>query len=327
MQHTNKKIRKFLKLEWSSTPSKAMPHGLWGIISVVTGLYLIAHSITGNLEPYERSSNSSSSMPPYVLALYSISSLFNAIAGYRLTHKAWAEMRSVFKQCALLQISLVYFVIRFSCLFSTEASAWSRHGGLGAIRIGIRLLDGAFALSTFLCILAFQKTALDQWTNSTNTNNTKCISVAVSIGSMALLLLSIYPLQLALFGQEWWVCIQNRYPAQSTSMVAFIYVPTTVTFSLILFGATLYQRGILSNVQFGAGSGVIVMVCVVGTVLTQELHVLNVSTQRIYLPCHEPDFGSMEGDLVKALDFSRYARRILTAALNVEFENDLYENE
>ena len=139
------------------------------------------------------------------------------------------------------------------------------------------------------------------------------------------MLLATYPIQLAILGQEWWDCIQERYPMQAPGMVAFIYVPATVTFSLILFGATLYQRGILSDVEFGLGATAIVMVCLVTTVLTQELHIPDVSTQRIYLPCEEPVRGTLEADIVKALDFSRYARVVLTSTLGVEFDNSLYE--
>jgi len=60
------------------------------------------------------------------------------------------------------------------------------------------------------------------------------------------------------------------------------------------------------------------------TVLSQELHVPDISTQRIYLPCLEPEEGSTEAYLVKAWDFSLYARIFLSAAFNVRFENDLY---
>jgi len=305
---TGSKTRKFLKLNWFGSPSKSVPHGLWGIVSVLTGLYLISHSISGNLEPY-----SSTKSSPLILILYSISTLFNAIAGYRLADKAWVETRTIFKQCAILQVCLVYYVIRFSSHFS-EASFWPR---INRVTLPvIQLMDVTFSISTFLCILLFQQVARVQWEKS------KSISFGISVGSMALLLLSVYPIQLVIFGQDWWDCIQHRYEAQSIGMVAFIYVPSTVTFSLILFGATLYQRGILSDVEFGAGSALIVMVCLVGTVLSQELHIPDVSTQRIYLPCVEPEIGSTEAVLVRTLDFSRYARMILTAVLNVDFEDE-----
>lgn len=306
---TGSKTKKFLKLSWLGTPSKSMPHGLWGIVSVLTGLYLVSLSISGNLEPY-----SSTKSSPLILILYSISTLFNAIAGYRLSDKAWVETRTIFKQCALLQVCLVYYVIRFSSHFSEASFSWPRIN-TGALLV-TQLMDVTFSISLFLCILLFQKVAYTQWEKS------KCISIGISVGSMALLLLSVYPIQLVIFGQDWWDCIQHRYEAQSIGMVAFIYVPSTVTFSLILFGATLYQRSILSDAEFGAGSALIVMVCLVGTVLSQELHIPDISTQRIYLPCLEPAIGSTEAILVRALDFSRYARLILAAVLNVEFEND-----
>ena len=57
------------------------------------------------------------------------------------------------------------------------------------------------------------------------------VAVVVLVGSFALALLALYPLQLALGGQGWWECVQAAYPQQSVGMVAYIYVPATVTFS------------------------------------------------------------------------------------------------
>ena len=76
--------------------------------------------------------------------------------------------------------------------------------------------------------------------------------------------------------------------------------------------------------EFGIGSGVVVLVCLLATVLSQELFIPDVSTQRIYLPCSEPEIGTLEHDIVKTLDFSRYAREILKAVLNIAFEIELY---
>ena len=318
MQSRSSRQRKFLNLNWNDTPSRSMPHGLWGIISVLIGLYLIIHSISGRLQPYMYHE---AKTPPTALIMYAISTALNAVAGYRLAAKAPLESRSIFKKSALLQICLVYYILRFSSYFSSLATAitLSRSNDLGTITSIMQITDHVSALSTLLCILSFQKTALNQWEKS------KCISIGVSIGSMALLLLAVYPIQLSMFGQDWWDCIQQRYQAQNIAMVAYIYVPATVTFSFISFCATLYLRGILSDIEFGVGSAAIVMVCLIGTVLSQEVHVPDISTQRIYLPCLEPAIGSKEFQLVKALDFSKYARMILTYALNIEFETKLYK--
>ena len=45
--------------------------------------------------------------------------------------------------------------------------------------------------------------------------------------------------------------MQAAYPLQSVDMVAYIYVPATVTFSAMLFGATLWLRRIIGDLIFG----------------------------------------------------------------------------
>ena len=45
--------------------------------------------------------------------------------------------------------------------------------------------------------------------------------------------------------------MQAAYPLQSVGMVAYIYVPATVTFSAMLFGATLWLRRIIGDLIFG----------------------------------------------------------------------------
>ena len=52
-------------------------------------------------------------------------------------------------------------------------------------------------------------------------------------------------------GQGWWECVQAAHPQQSVGMVAYIYVPATVTFSTMFFGATLWLRRIVGDLVFG----------------------------------------------------------------------------
>ena len=105
-------------------------------------------------------------------------------------------------------------------------------------------------------------------------------------------------------------------------MVAFIYIPATVSFSLTLFGATLYQRKILSANEFGLASLLVIVGCLLAAVLSQEVHIPDVSTQRIYLPCLDPPAGSFEERVLHALDFSRYARAILTKCFGIKFGSE-----
>jgi hypothetical protein len=338
---TSSTWQKFKKLTWSSTPSRGLPHGITGIVSVMLGMYLIAHSILGDLSPYhhqqqqqqqQQQCKGSSGLNedtttnnhnlPMALILYSFFTACNALAGAKLSHVAWKDTQRIFRQCAHLQQCLCYYILRFAPVFShVLAFLQQRRSSLSEKKTmmmkWIHLADILMAIVLVLVTLSFQHVAYTQWV----AHDKKAIAVAVSIGSFGLLLLSTYPIQLAIGGQEWWECIQQRYPEQNVGMVGYIYVPATVTFSLILFSATLYQRGILSDIQFGIGAATITLVCLIATVLSQELHIPFVSTQRIYLPCHEPmddSSSSMEAYIVQALDFSVYARSFWRKVFQVD---------
>lgn len=329
------RIARVRKLNWLSSPYRALPHGLTGIISIVSGISLVVRSLTGHLDVYmltdnlreqedgyEEYGSSIMSMVPFTIIIYAASTFANAVSGYHISHLAPLYARDIFKRCALLQVCLSYYVLRFTPHVSAALSYLVKEEEYLAAKImnrTVRLVDVAFLLVTMTCILSFNTVAIDQWWKGS-----RVLSISLALGTLGILLLTTYPLQLAIQGQGWWSCVQDRYPYQSSGMVAYIYLPATITFSLILFGATLYQRKILSEMEFGIGSGVVVLVCLLATVLSQELFIPDVSTQRIYLPCSEPEIGTLEHDIVKTLDFSRYAREILKAVLNIAFEIELY---
>lgn len=275
-----------------------------GILSVLFGTYLIACSILGDLAPYKSCLGTN---VPIILVLYSVFTACNALAGAKLSHLAWKETQMVFRQCAYLQLCLSFYILRFAPIFNQIISAiQSKQGNLESeiVMHCIRFVDVLLSIVLVFCILSFQQVAYTQWV----VHKKISIALAVSIGSIGMLLLSTYPIQLAIGGHEWWTCIQETYPQQNVGMVGYIYLPATVTFSLILFSATLYQRGIISEFQFGIGAATTTLVCLVATVLSQELHIPFVSTQRIYLPCKEPIANSTEAHILHALDFSIYAR-------------------
>ncbi|GFH53231.1 hypothetical protein CTEN210_09707 [Chaetoceros tenuissimus] len=309
--------QKCKKLKWSS-PSRALPHGLSGIVSVSLGMYLIANSMIGNLSPYKRFMDVN---VPIVLMLYSFLSAFNAVAGAQLSHLAWKETQMIFRRCAFLQLCLAFYTLRFAPVFDQALSTIQsiENSVISEVFMSwIHYFDVMFAIILVFCTLSFQQVAFEQWI----VHKKRAIASAVSIGSLGILLLSTYPIQLAIGGHSWWNCIQQTYSEQNVGMVGYIYVPATVTFSLILFSATLYQRGIISDVQFGIGAVVITIVCLVGTVLSQELHIPFVSTQRIYLPCQEPIEDSTEAYILNTLDFSLYARSFWREVFGVHIEQN-----
>ncbi len=362
--------KKIQKLNWRTRPSTLLPHGLTGLISILIGTYLVfGKTIRGVLDPFTfiiQNSDSSGRIPILVL-LYVTTTVASAIAGYRLSNvAATIDSRVIFKRCAILQCMLCYFTVRFlphttividaviDALREDDNDNDNDNEIIVVFKIFIRILDVLATLVLVSCILSFngivfagededqkdhhpKSYSKSKPKSKSKSKQSSSISLAIAFGSVCLLLLAAYPLQLAYNGQEhWWKCIQGRYTMQAPGMVAFIYVPTTLAFNIILFGVTLYQRKILSEFAFGCGSIIIIFTCIVSTVLLQEVHIPNVSTQRIYLPCVEPEPGKGEGVgsfdalLVESMDFSKYARKILAFIFNVHFEdsdaNELWES-
>ena len=269
------------RLHWS-VPSRCFPHGLSGLVSVATGAYLIAAALRGNL--------AAATSPP-ALGLYVVSSFVNAAAGLAIVGRAAQNVRGVFRSCAVFQLCLVYFVCRFSPILPDGSSLMAA-------------LDVAVSAMTVLGICSFTVAAV--------TILPLAIGVAVIIGSFALALLSGYPLQLAILGQGWFECVQAAYPEQGAAMVAYIYVPATWAFGVMLFGATLWSRKLIGDVALGGGFAGVVMATLMSTVLMQEVHYPEpASTQKLWLPCPAPPVGSWSAWAVVHLDTSALARTVL----------------
>lgn len=296
-------------LNWVSNPSRFMPHGLSGLLSIAIGLHLIfCHSLVGNLDPYTLNSTDGSvtiSDVPCRVVAYAMATSWNALGGYRIVNKAPPNSRTSFKRCAILQICLSFYVLRFLPHMSRI-----QFGGSKNI---LQVLDGIVTTTSVMCTLSFLEAAIDL------SKTSMILGQAIVIGVFGIMLLSFYPIQLSIQGEDWWRCIQDRYPIQASGMVAYIYIPATVTFSSILFGATLYQRKIISSNEFGVVTMLTILICLLSTVLSQEVHIPDVSTQRIYLPCQDPPAGSWEEKILIALDFSQYARSILTRFFGIKF--------
>jgi hypothetical protein len=274
----------FSSLNWS-IPSKPLPHGINGMISVFVGAYVIIASLAGYLGHISN---------PAILGIYMYSSFANALSGLIMANIAPVAFQNLFRACAVFQMCLVYFVGRFSPLFPDVTE-------LGP---ALWILDCIFSIAIIAGIAWFATSAM--------TMVSPAIACGVLVGSFGLLLLSGYPLQLAIFGQEWWDCVQSVYPEQSSAMVAYIYVSSTWAFALILFGATLWNRKIIGDTAFGIGICGLVMATLIGMVLMQEVHYPEpLSTQKLWLPCPEPMKGTWSAWMVDNLDTSALARTIL----------------
>jgi hypothetical protein len=352
--HQNQSPSSFRK-RWAALnwwlPVKGPPHGVTGALSVALGLRIISNSVTGQVYQYDNDVRRQSisfnvtnyslgsdgengfydtSMDlqmnlstqqdiPWTVLAFAFMSVANAIGGYRLLRSAPKHTRPIFASAAVFQISLAYFCVRFLPHFTVMwryLEANQTLVGLPSLALGraLWIMDSAMTLLALYAsiTLVFQGVCV-MWVKS------KATAIGIACGGVGILLCSVYPVQLVVRGQDWFECVQDRYSFQAAAMVGYIYVPLTVTFSLILFGATLMLRGILSYTQFGISTLLVVVLCLFGTVLSQEVHFPDVSTQRIYLPCHEPEMGSLEKSLVDALDFSMYARRVLSSLFGMEF--------
>lgn len=270
-----------LRLRWTA-PSKALPHGLSGGTALLIGTVLIAGSLRGSYAPLEGP----------LLALYATATLANALAGFFISSRAPRIFRLAFQHAAIMQSCLAYYVARFA--------PWNGPTPPTSV---VRMADCAVAMGVLLGIFSMLATSYKVLPAP--------LVAAVAAGSAGFLLLASYPVQLALGGDEWWSCVQRAYPMQGVGMVGYIYVPATWAFAFIMFGATLWNRGIIGEGLFCGVFLVLVMGTVVCTVLTQEVHIPVVSTQRIYLPCPAPEPGSWRDAAVQRLDFSVMAQAVL----------------
>ena len=121
----------------------------------------------------------------------------------------------------------------------------------------------------------------------------------------------MYPFQLAWFGNEWFDCILNQYPYQKTGFVSYIYVPTLFANACIFFGATLYARKILPQGVAGICFFLFILGTLISTVLTQEIYISEVSTQKLLLLCGSEEENYALSLATRFLDTSTVARSVL----------------
>lgn len=270
------------QLNWW-VPCRQVPHGLFGLVSLGSGLHLVLSALGGGWLTTPAS-------PMFVV--YVLSTFINAMAGLAILRRARRETREIFRSCAVFQICLVYWAVRFStsCL----------GGGAYTIVIMDRAVSVAFVTSISLF----------------TTRSVKIVPMSmgrgVVVGSVCLSLLLVYPLQLAIFGVEWWECVQTLYPEQGLAMVSYIYVPASWSFGVMLFGATLWSRKIIHDIAFASGCLGIVATTLLSTVLMQEEYLpAPRSTQKLWIPCPDPVDGTWSAWCATRLDISSLARRLL----------------
>jgi len=132
--------------------------------------------------------------------------------------------------------------------------------------------------------------------------------IATLVGSVGLLMMSVYPIHLLLGGEDWISCIVEQYPAQREAFSGYVFVPTSFVVCAMFFGVTLKSRKVLTPVQYGVVFGIGVLSIFFATVLYQEIHIPYVSTQKLVLPCEDPKSGSWLEFFVELLNTSAPAQ-------------------
>ena len=138
----------FESLNWS-IPSKPLPHGINGMISVFVGAYVIITSLAGYLGHISN---------PAILGIYMYSSFANALSGLIMANIAPVAFQNLFRACAVFQMCLVYFVGRFSPLFPDATE-------LGP---ALWILDCIFSIAIIAGIAWFATSAMTMVTGSRN---------------------------------------------------------------------------------------------------------------------------------------------------------------
>lgn len=281
-------LKRWRTLQWRS-PISALPHGLTGMASMLSGGVLVSAALRGHFKLHAT----------WLLPFYVASTMVNATAGALIAGKAPSATRGLFKAAGVFQAALAYYCLRFA----GPLTAVSLPGGAQVPTVVLRSLDCAMPLLLVAGLGLFLRGACQQ--------KEPLMGAAVLVGVLALCLLAGYPLQLLLGGDEWRQCVQAAYPLQATGFTAFVYVPATWCFGAVLFGATLLQRGIISTRALAGVFLLMIPAVVLLTVLVQEVHIPVVSTQKLWISCPPSPEDSLAARIEATLDFSRLANAVL----------------
>jgi len=111
----------------------------------------------------------------------------------------------------------------------------------------------------------------------------RAIAISIVCGAFGIAVTLAYPMQLQ---PKWLDClVEQRYPAQNIAMAAYVYLPATYAFAIMLFGATLHLRKLVSGTQLDLASIGLIFGTLLSIVLLQDLHLPEVSTRELYIVC------------------------------------------
>jgi len=283
---TKKQLRKFTSLRWLH------PHSLSGIVVVLLGLSITASSIFGNF--YLVNSN--------FLHIYLLACALNSIFGASILQGP-PDVQLGFKYGISLQLCLCY------CCFRLRPA----HLHFSWNAVPLVHFDKAIAIALLMmviyAIIGAVKTSFSGKDMLGNKTDRKVAGILL-LGGCGILLMSLYPLQLAFEGENWLKCVTTVYPFQRQGFSGYVYVPTTWALSIIFFAVTLQVRKIITlNQLVFCGIGSVIGILML-TVLMQEYHIPFISTQKLYIPCGQPEESSWSSWANEALDFSAGAQKL-----------------
>lgn len=307
----SRKGRKFSELKWT-TPYLMLPHGVSGVGSCLLGIFLtLTTLVTGRKDPGILTAGHAS----LLVHMYLVLTLCNSLSAFFVLNKAPKSngSRTLFRISALFQTCLVYFAWRFFDAASLKQILSSILGSqvilqrmqpYGLLLLSIpSMVDRCMACLMVATLFSF---GVAIWRNAMIDTG---IKTGCLCGVGALALLSGYPLQYA-FGSsmDWWSKVLHAYPLQGNALVFFVYIPACCVVSIIMFAATLYNRKILQTTSFALLVFCSVFGILLSTVLSQELHIPCVSTQKLLIDVE--GHGRVLGIPTAYLDTSKAAQRM-----------------
>ena len=254
------------------------PHGLFGALELFFGMILLRDAMTGKLDRFQNGS--------FILPLYWITSLIMAVGALRIVNQAPKKFKFLFKWSAVLHITLIYYMYRFSCYH------WNGTDSLDFIM-------GPLFLCTASCLAVY---------------TFKEINIFASMMYCSLFTVAGYVVPVTIYGQSYIDCLDEEWPMQSVGFVSYVFGAISTIYSLCLFLVTVITRIGLNKIPIVFSIAVLVVPVIatlVGAVLMQEIVIPWVSTQRLIIFCPRPKSLSFEDYVESAFNLSTLAQTTL----------------
>ena len=113
------------------------------------------------------------------------------------------------------------------------------------------------------------------------------LKAAWAVGVVASSTFAAYPLQMGLFPSRWYHLL-TQWPNQHHAMATYVYAPVCTFIALVMFFATLKERG-LADSRALAFLAAAMPLLLVATVTAQDIYFGSTSTQQLLLGVEASD--------------------------------------